>query len=193
MIFHYGLEAWWNVNNVDILQRLQKWYGCESEKDSGSIGRGLACTFRIMSGASCSWILSRWQFLINCVNKSPSAVWGSSFLEEIHRTSFSIGHCMKRGNKETLSGIDTSACSVNQLITADNTDNTWWELSTLHCIHKTWIWTSVPQFWIFELCCMCRVLSMFLALQIAHLTQNCKRKCFNLNLWYQQEMWSLFY
>lgn len=31
---------------------------------------------------------------------------------------------MKRGNKETVGSKDRSACTVNQLIIADNTDNT---------------------------------------------------------------------
>ncbi|KAF4788051.1 StAR-related lipid transfer protein 13 [Turdus rufiventris] len=37
----------------------------------------------------------------------------------MHRTSFSIGPCTKRNNKETVGSKDRSACSVSQLITAD--------------------------------------------------------------------------
>ena len=42
---------------------------------------------------------------------------------------------MERANKETAGSKGRSACSVNQLIPADNTDNTKWELSILRCIH----------------------------------------------------------
>lgn len=42
---------------------------------------------------------------------------------------------MEKANKETVGPKGRSACSVKQLITADDTDNTRWELSTLHYIH----------------------------------------------------------
>lgn len=44
---------------------------------------------------------------------------------------------MERANNEAVGSKGRSACSVNQLIMTDNTDNTRWELSTLQYIHYT--------------------------------------------------------